>query len=321
MLIIIIMEGEDELLKKILEKIDADYIPNATEENRNNLKLRMYSTNAGSPNSKFRPENFDDIEGAHEYLRDLYKEIESKELGKYRGNSKIYDEHIKKKMRKKRVSSGVQKIFHEPLSKIEELKNIAPKESKELAKIEELKNIPPKENEPLNPSELEEEEEASEIEEEEIEEEELPKKQGKEEEELADIQQEIEDRTNIPLTLRTRVLDVINKFLDGDVLDAWNDIKKLAKNLTYSDIIKAIKNDPKLYALFEDKKGQNVLQKIIEKGNQKIYDTKNLTGLLETLVKNKKVAIALTIVIVTAGVTLEIGILSSQLEKYKKKHE
>src|SRR5579885_673445 len=231
-------------------------------------------------------------------------------------------------MRKKRVSSGVQKIFHEPLSKIEELKNIAPKESKELAKIEELKNIPPKENEPLNPSELEEEEEEeeeeenpSEIEEEEIEEEELPKKQGKEEEELADIQQEIEDRTNIPLTLRTRVLDVINKFLDGDVLDAWNDIKKLAKNLTYSDIIKAIKNDPKLYALFEDKKGQNVLQKIIEKGNQKIYDTKNLTGLLETLVKNKKVAIALTIVIVTAGVTLEIGILSSQLEKYKKKHE
>ena len=70
-------------------------------------------------------------------------------------------------------------------------------------------------------------------------------------------------------------------------------------------------------ALFEDEKGQNILNKIKNKGDQKIYDIKKLTVLLQKLVINKKVATVLTIIIVTAAVT--ISVLSSQLDKYKKK--
>ena len=355
------LSKKDETLNRILKKLDIP-ITGDIKSKRAVIKRKILRSDASSVNTKYHPSSFSykdengnvigyDID-AIKQMRNIYKSEPHTNNGQFGKNAQIYDDFIKELEEKQKgkeeekpeegqppkeevkAKGGKEElvnIINEPSSEVEQAKEQAKEQSKEEVKekpgkeeVEQSKEQqekpgkeeveqpkeqqeveqpkeegqPPKEsqaqNEPVNPSELM--------------------------EEFSDIHQEIVERTNLPLNLRAKVLLIINKFLDGEVLDAWNDIRNLAKFLTYNDIVLAIEMDPKLKALFEDSKGQIILNKIKKKGNQKIYDIKELTGLLQKLVKNKKVATVLSIIIITAAVT--ISVLSSQLDKYKKKkHE
>ena len=115
-------------------------------------------------------------------------------------------------------------------------------------------------------------------------------------------------------------MEIGNKYLDGNVFDAWKDIKKIAQNITFNDIANAIESDETLNTLFNlNEENKQFLDKIKKKGDQKLYSINTIKEISEKIVKDKKAAAALTIVIVTAGVT--VAILSSQLNRYKKKYE
>src|SRR5579885_2358438 len=108
-----IREKEKELLRKIFDKLNFEFDEENLVRNRKKLKTALFASKAEGSTSRYNPQKFDDIEGAHEYLRDLYGEIGGKKSEK---NYKVYDEYIKEKKSKEEK----EKEMKERKKKLEE---------------------------------------------------------------------------------------------------------------------------------------------------------------------------------------------------------